>query len=216
MAFKTFWFWKPRQLNERWSEVHAFKTAEFPHPSTVTTPGKPTEADPIWFGSLDNDGNLFMNWRDVDVVGIAPEMWFVVQETETPYPGGPQIPFVFVHGMVGDDFAPGTVVLGKKIVENKLPVTAVGVGNSIRVGYVQWYRETSKIQQVMVDENWRRKRIAVALFGLADLVIVSGNYGPYLNGGDVTTSDGEKLREAWSGSKRVIPRNGSVGGAGGI
>jgi hypothetical protein len=52
--------------------------------------------------------------------------------------------------------------------------------------------------------------VTLALFGVADLVIVSGSYGPYLNGGEVTTSDGETLRDAWSGSKRVTPRIGSV------
>ena len=83
-------------------------------------------------------------------------------------------------------------------------------GHSERVGFLQWFKQDSKIQQIFVEEKWRRKRVTLALFGVADLVIVSGNYGPYLNGGEVTTNDGETLRNAWAGSLRVNPRIGSV------
>ena len=78
---------------------------------------------------------------------------------------------------------------------------------SIHVFCSEFY---SKIQQIFVEEKWRRQRVTLALFGVADLVIVSGGYGPYLNGGDVTTSDGETLRSAWSGSKRVNKRQGKI------
>ena len=210
MAFKTLWFWKPGQLSEDWAEVHAFPSNEYPHPSVITTPDKPTETESTWYSSLDNDGNLFINIQDPDIVGITPPLWFVLQEAQTPFPGGPQIPFVFVHAMYGDDFAPGTIVKGKTILEKKIPLTKVGAGNSIRTGYLQWFRESSKIQQITVAEEWRRKRITLALFAVGDLVLLSGDIGPLLNGGDVTTADGEKLREAWSTSNRVLPRNGSV------
>ena len=98
----------------------------------------------------------------------------------------------------------------KTILDRNIPLTSVGAGNSVRTGYLQWFRESSKIQQITVAEEWRRKRITLALFAVGDLVLLSGGIGPLLNGGDVTTSDGEKLREAWSTSNRVLPRNGSV------
>ena len=205
MAFKQLWFWKPGQLTDRWAEVYAFSTNEFECPSTHSMCGKPTKAEPIWFGSVDEDENLFINWRDKDVMGIAPPMWYVVKDAPRPHPNGPDIPMMFIYALYGDDFPSGTIVMEEDLIKNKF------VSHSERVGFVQWFKQDSKIQQIFVEEKWRRKRVTLALFGVADLVIVSGNYGPYLNGGDVTTGDGEKLREAWDGSKRVVQRIGSVG-----
>jgi hypothetical protein len=204
MAFKQLWFWKPKQLTDKWAEVHAFSTEEFERPSIVVSQDRPTEADVIWFGSVDDEENLFINWRDKDVMGIAPPLWYVVKEINKPVPFGPPIPMVFIYALYGDDFPSGTIVAETDLIKRKF------IGHSERVGFLQWFRSDSKIQQIFVEERWRRQRITLALFGVADLVIVSGGYGPFLNGGDVTTSDGEKLREAWSGSKRVTPRIGSV------
>ena len=210
MAFKQLWFWKPKQLTDRWAEVHAFSSEEFERPSIVVSESKPTEADVIWFGSVDDDQNLFINWRDKDIIDIAPPLWYVVKDAPRPHPNGPEIPMMFIYALYGDDFPSGTIVMEEDLIKNKF------VGHSERVGFLQWFKQDSKIQQIFVEEKWRRKRVTLALFGVADLVIVAGNYGPYLNGGDVTTNDGETLRSAWAGSKRVIERKGSVGGMGGI
>jgi hypothetical protein len=205
MAFKQLWFWKPKQLTDRWAEVHAFSTEEFECPSIVVSEDKPTDSDVIWFGSVDEDENLFINWRDKDVVGIAPSLWYVVKDAPRPHPNGPDVPMMFIYALYGDDFPSGTIVMETDLIKKKF------VGHSERVGFLQWFKQDSKIQQIFVEEKWRRQRVTLALFGVADLVIVSGNYGPYLNGGDVTTSDGETLRNAWDGSKRVNKRIGSVG-----
>jgi hypothetical protein len=204
MAFKQLWFWKPRQLTDRWAEVHAFSSEEFERPSIVVSEYRPTDAEVIWFGSVDEDENLFINWRDREVIGIAPPLWYVVKDAPRPHPNGPDIPMMFIYALYGGDFPSGTIVMETDLIKNKF------VGHSERVGFLQWFKQDSKIQQIFVEEKWRRQRVTLALFGVADLVIVSGNYGPYLNGGDVTTSDGEKLREAWNGSKRVVQRIGSV------
>lgn len=204
MAFKQLWFWKPKQLTDRWAEVHAFSTEEFECPSIVVSEDKPTDSDAIWFGSVDEDENLFINWRDKDVMGIAPSLWYVVKDAPRPHPNGPDIPMMFIYALYGDDFPSGTIVMETDLIKKKF------VGHSERVGFLQWFKQDSKIQQIFVEEKWRRQRVTLALFGVADLVIVSGNYGPYLNGGDVTTSDGETLRNAWDGSKRVNRRIGSI------
>lgn len=204
MAFKQLWFWKPRQLNDKWAEVHAFSTEEFERPSIIVSEDKPTQADVIWFSSVDDEGNLFMNWRDTDIMGITPPLWYVVKDAPRPHPNGPPIPMMFVYALYGDDFPSGTIVMENDLIRNKF------IGHSERVGFIQWFKKDSKIQQIFVEEKWRRRRVTLALFGVADLVIVSGGYGPFLNGGEITTSDGEKLRSAWSGSKRVNPRIGSV------
>lgn len=204
MAFKQLWFWKPKQLTDRWAEVHAFSTEEFERPSIVVSEYRPTDAEVIWFGSVDDDQNLFINWRDKDVMGIAPPLWYVVKDALRPHPNGPDIPTVFIHALHGDDFPSGTIVMEADLIKNKF------VSHSERVGFLQWFKQDSKIQQIFVEEKWRRQRVTLALFGVADLVITSGNYGPFLNGGDVTTSDGETLRKAWDGSTRVNQRVGSI------
>lgn len=204
MAFKQLWFWKPRQLTDRWAEVHAFSTEEFERPSIVVTEEKPTTSDVTWFSSIDENENLFINWRDVDAMGITPPLWYVVKDAPRPHPNGPSIPMIFIYALYGDDFPSGTIVMEEDLIKTKF------VGRSERVGFIQWFKKDSKIQQIFVEEKWRRRRVTLALFGVADLVIVSGGYGPFLNGGEVTTVDGEKLRNAWSGSRRVNPRIGSV------
>ena len=52
--------------------------------------------------------------------------------------------------------------------------------------------------------------MTLALFGVADLVIVAGDYPRFLHGGEVTTDGGEALRKAWDGSSRLVERVGSV------
>lgn len=204
MAFKQLWFWKPRQLNDKWAEVHAFSTEEFERPSIVVSEDKPTQAPVIWYSGLDEEGNLVIHFEDHEVMGNTPPLWFAVQETDRPHPNGPAIPMIFVHALYGEDFAPGTIVLGQDLIKKKF------TGKSKRVGFVQWFRKDSKLQQVFVNEEWRRKRITLALFGVADLVIVSGEYGPFLHGGEITTEQGETLRNAWSGSNRLDERKGTA------
>jgi|694.fasta_scaffold56899_4 hypothetical protein len=204
MPFKQLWFWESGKLNNRWAEVHAFSTEEFERPSTVVSKDKPTSAESVWYGSLDSENNLFINWKDEDIIGITPPLWYVVKDAPRPHPNGPAIPMMFIYALFGDDFPSGTIVMESDLINKKF------LGRSQRVGFLQWFKQDSKIQQIFVEEKWRRKRITLALFGVADLVIVSGGYGQFLNGGDVTTNDGESLRDAWAGSKRVAPRIGSV------
>ena len=204
MAFKTLWFWKPRQLTEQWAEVHAFSTEEFERPSIVVSAEKPTDSKPVWWSSVDSDGNLVVHFEDDEDMSKTPPLWFVVRETNHPHPNGPAIPMVFVYALYGDDFPPGTVVLEKNLIKKEF------TGRSERTGFLQWFRGDSRIQQIFVEEKWRRRRITLALFGVADLVIISGNYGPFLHGGEVTTEFGEMLRQAWSGSSRVDKRIGTA------
>lgn len=202
MAFKQLWFWKPRQLSDKWAEVHAFSTEEFERPSIIVSEDKPTRAQSVWHSSVDNDGNLVVHFDDDEEMANVPPLWFVVKEADRPHPHGPDIPMIFVYGLYGDDFPPGTVVMERDLIKKEF------TGRSQRVGFVQWFRADSKLQQIYVEPQWRRRRITLALFGVADLVIVSANYGPFLHGGEITTEDGEKLRQAWSGSRRVDERKG--------
>ena len=196
MALKTVWFWKGPLLNSKWSVVAAYATEEYPYPSTVEGDVCPTESEAHSVCAIDKNGNLVVTLLD-EQFSLVPDLWYILEETTFP------TDMVAVHAMTGGAFPNGTVVATGDI--NKF-----GFKISDRVGFVKWFRKDSRLQQVSVGENWRRMRISTALISVADLVVKSGDYGPYLNGGDITTADGEKLREAWSESTRVTPRVGSV------
>lgn len=196
MAMKMVWFWKGPQLTDKWAAVANYATDEHPTPSTVEADICPTEAEPLSFCMLDDNENLVVGLIG-EQFSAAPDLWFVVEEKTTP------TDMVTVHAMAGGAFPKGTVLTVRDIRNFSLKA-------SDRVGFLTWFRKDSRIQQISVSEDWRRMRISTSLFGVADIIIVSGNYGPYLNGGDITTSDGEKLRKAWVASPRVNPRIGKV------
>ena len=196
MAMKTVWFWKGPPLNSKWSVVAAYATEEHPHPSTVEGDVFPTKSEAHSSCSIDKNGNLVVTLLD-EQFSLVPDLWYVLEETTFP------TDMVALHAMTGGAFLNGTVVATRDI--NKF-----GFKVSDRVGFVKWFRKDSRLQQVSVGENWRRMRISTALISVADIVVKSGNYGPYLNGGDITTANGEELRKAWSESTRVTPRIGSV------
>jgi hypothetical protein len=206
MDFKSLWFWKKQLVSDRWAEVYAYSTEEYKHPSIVISlDGEcPTQAEPVWYSSIDDEENLLIHFNDPEVMGGVPPLWYVIKETNRPHPNGPEIPCVFVFAFYGDDFPNGTIVKEEDLIKNGF------ISHSERVGHIVWFRQGSKLQQITVAEKWRRKRVSLALFGVADLVIISGNYGKLLTGGDITTEDGEKLREVWGHSNRVTPRIGSV------
>jgi hypothetical protein len=203
MAFKKLWFWKPKQLTDRWAEVYAFSTEEFERPSIVVSSDKPTSAASVWHSSVDDDGNLVIHFDDDEDMKNTPPLWYVIRETERPHPNGPSIPMVFIYALYGDDFPSGTVVLEQDLIKRKF------TGRSKSVGFLQLFKNDLKIQQIFVEKEWRRKRITLALFGVADLVTCAGGYDGFVHGGEVTTEDGEKLRQAWNGSNRLDPRQGS-------
>ena len=196
MAMKTVWFWKGPPLNSRWSVVATYATDEHPHPFVVEGKVCPTKSDPHSFVMADENEHLVVRLTDEQFDGV-PDLWYILEEN--PHPTD----MVSIHAMAGGAFPKGTVLTVKDVGGIKLAA-------SDRVGFVRWFRSDSRLQQVMVNEIWRRKRISTVLIGVADVVIMSGNYGPHLNGGDITTADGEELRKAWSESTRVTPRIGSV------
>lgn len=196
MAMKTVWFWKGPPLSSKWSVVAAYATDEHPHPSTVEGDVCPTKSEAHSSCSIDKNGNLVVTLLD-EQFSLVPDLWYVLEETTSP------TDMVALHAMTGGAFPNGTVVATGDI--NKF-----GFKVSDRVGFVKWFRKDSRLQQVSVGENWRRMRISTALISVADMVVKSGDYGPHLNGGDITTTDGEELRKAWIKSSRATPRIGSV------
>lgn len=196
MAMKIVWFWKGPKLNNKWFAVENYTTDERDRPSTVESETRPTSAKAFSYSKLDNDQNLVVVLDDEQFDG-CPELWYILEENSRP------TDMVVLHAMAGGAFPNGTVVTVKDI--KNMPMESPE-----RVAFIRWFRQDSRIQQIFVSNGWRRKRVSTVLFSIADIVIISGEYGTYLNGGDITTADGEKLREAWSQSTRVTPRVGKV------
>lgn len=179
-----------------WQVVCTYTTDEHPHPFMVESKVCPTKSEPHSFAMADKKGNLVVRLVDEQFAGV-PDLWYILEENSQP------TDMVTIHAMGGGAFPNGTVLTVKD-------VSGLRLSASDRVGFIRWFRSDSRLQQVMVSKVWRRKRISTVLITVADVVIVSRGYGPYLNGGDITTTDGEELRKAWSESVRVNPRIGSV------
>lgn len=196
MAMKTVWFWKGPKLNNNWFMVANYANDEHEKPSTVTGPTPPTDAKALSFTEIDSRGNLVIRMDDEQFDG-SPTLWYILEETNV------HTELIALHGMSCSSFPEGTVIKIKN-------VDLFGINPENRVGFIRWFRQDSRLQQVYTAEEWRRRRVSTKLIAAADIMIIAGEMGPYLNGGDITTNDGEKLREAWNGSSRVIPRIGSV------
>lgn len=192
---KTVWFWKGPKLNDKWFTVANYANDEHEKPSTVESSECPTDAKALSFIELVGD-NIVVHLDDEQFDG-SPDMWYLLEETSLP------TEMVTLHGMASNTFPAGTVVNVK--VSKDLQINP-----SDRAGFVRWFRKDSRLQQVYTAEHWRRKRVSTVIIAVADIIIVSGEYGPYLTGGDITTNDGEELRKAWSHSSRLMKRSGSV------
>ena len=196
MAMKTVWFWKGPRLSEKWVLIANNATNEHPHTFMVESDECPTNSEKLSYCSLDYDENLLVT-LNTDNSPELPSIWYIVEETSSP------IDMIAVHAIAGYTYPDGTVVRVKD-------VKGIELRASDRLGFIRWFRKDSRLQQIFVADAWRRKGLSTILFRIADIIVLAGEYGPYLNGGDITTGDGEKLREAWSNSNRVAPRIGSV------
>lgn len=193
---KTVWFWKGPHLSDRWAKVAAFSSDLHDKPSTVLSDIKPVDDAPDYEVEIDQDGNLVVHLYAEQFFG-SPNMWYVLEKNYHP------TDLYSIHGICSDAFPRGTVIPAEDIKDIKMSMDEY-------VGFIRWFKYDSRLQQIFVGRSWRRKRVSTCLIGVADIIIVSGDFGGYLNGGDITTEDGEKLRQAWSGSTRVTPRIGSV------
>lgn len=193
---ETVWFWKGPQLTESWAKTAAFPSETYPKPSTITDDLFPVSEVSIYETDIDQNGHLVILLTG-EQFAPCPDLWFVLEQTNHP------TDMYCLHGVSSSAFPKGTVL-------QKNDLQGVDFDMSQYVGFVKWFKNDSRLQQIFVGNTWRRRRISTALICAADILIVAGNLGAYLNGGDITTQDGEKLRQAWSESKRVTDRVGSV------
>lgn len=198
--FKTVWFWgENKEATETHNYVFAFFDDSHQKPSLVTDEKSPNHSFLHSFSSSDADGRYVVNFVDSAFDGVI-DLWYVFIDARESTP-----PMRSIVAFANNQFPNGTVLSFEEAVD-------LGINISDSCGFIRWFKSDSRIQQVSVKEEYRRKRISTKLFGTADLIVVGEKNwnGNFLNGGDITTSDGEKLRDAWAKSKRVTPRVGSV------
>lgn len=198
--FKTVWFWDSgRALTDSYNYVMSFYDDANPKPSIVRDVKSPHHSYCHSFNSVDDNGRHYIHLVSDDFIGAEP-LWYVYIDVVESLP-----PTRMVMAFAGDKFANGTILTFVEAVE-------LNVKPQDHVGFVRWFTDDSRIQQIFVSEDYRRKRISTKLFAIADLLVVADKNwnGTFINGGDITTHDGELLRSAWSNSKRVTPRIGSV------
>ena len=199
--FSTVWFYDSGKSTDTFKYVASFVDDSQLKPSLVGNIKPPNHSACHSFNSSDPDGRQMFFPVGTDFAGIIP-LWYVFVENTF---GGHEMRSIF--GYADDSFPVGTIV-------DFTEAASRGVKFNDSVGFVQWFKHTSELQQIYVSEQYRRQRLSLKLISVADLVIVSDNNwnGLFLNGGEVTTNDGEHLRSAWSASTRVKPRLGSLSG----
>lgn len=201
--FKTVWFWHSnKKAAEEFSFVMSFYDDAYQKPSMISDIKSPCHAYCHSFNTIDDSGHQIVHLVSDDFLKSKP-LWYVLIDAHD------QLPHMrTLMAFDTDDFPDGTVVPFSDINQSKVSPQAC-------VGYIRWFVDDSRMQQIYVHPDWRRKRISIRLISVADLFIVSDNQwnGSFLNGGDITTEQGEMLRSAWSSSTRLIPKIGSVEGS---
>lgn len=198
--FKTVWFWDSgREANEDFKFVMSFYDDSHEKPSFITGIKSPHHAYCHSFNTIDDNGRQVIHLVSDDFVSQS-KLWYVYIDAVESTP-----PTRMLIAYDDNRYPEGTIVPFSEAVKAE-------ISPNDSAGFVRWFYQDTRIQQIFVDELHRRKRISVKLFSIADLLIVSDTKwnGYFLNGGDITTNDGELLRSAWSQSTRVTARTGSV------
>lgn len=196
--FKTVWFWDSGvQADDSHKYVMSFFDDAHPKPSVVSEVPCPSHVTCHSFNHVDQDGRIVVNMVSEDFVGLR-ELWYVQAPDIDP-----QLSSYVAYA--DGRFPNGTVLSPLDVAEHQIAYRD-------SVGFIRWFKEDSRIQQIFVKEEFRRQGVSVRLIAVADLLIVARNgwNGKFLNGGDITTDDGEALRRAWEGSTRVIDRVGTA------
>mgnify|MGYP006268553493 CR=1 FL=1 len=164
------------------------------------------DGDPEEWGkaSIDQNGRLVVDYYREEVFGPveeAPKPWFILSDGRNKIPAQ-----MALFSYMDDSFPLGTVVSEQEATEK---LGAEYLRNW--AGMVCWLVGDPVLQQVITAPNWRRKRIAIMMFGVCDIVNACYGFSPgkVLHGGAVTSEDGEKLRDIYPESVRIDKRIGS-------
>lgn len=161
--------------------------------------------DVFGFGTVDDDDRLVVNCTLPGFFDSADSipLWFVLVDRRGMQPSH------FVLLAYADDSYPmGTVFEAheaSKLFDDQYL--------SNWAALINWREGDPMLQQITVAPAWRRRRLATKMTCICDIVNACYGFSPgrVLHGGAVTTEDGEKLRNVFSGaSDRIDPRSGSV------
>lgn len=194
--FKTVWFWDSGiPLGDTHTHVMAFYDDSRPKPSVVRNEKSPHHSFCHSFNTSDSDGNQVIHLVD-STFANTPNAWYGYAQLDEM--------MCTLLSFSNDMYPNGTVVPFREFADKTKPEDSSG--------FLRWFIKDSRIQQIFVSPDFRRNRLSVKLVAVADILIVADKQwnGIFLNGGDITTADGETLRQAWSESTRVTPRIGSV------
>jgi hypothetical protein len=194
-TFATVWFWRGERLTETWHNVARFTSDVHPHPFLLETPVRPD--DPTLVTETVHEDGLFRVVSHV-VFPEAPQMYYVLAEMRNAL-----VSLSAISAFGDGKFPDGTVLSFGQAKD-------AGLDGLSKVGALSWVSSTGVMQQITVDERWRRRKISTKLIEVADTLIVASGADAFLTGGEFTTSDGEKLREAWANSVRVNDRRGEA------
>jgi len=200
--FKVVWFWDSEtELINNTKFVMSFHDDKYEKPNVIKGIKQPEHSACHSFNYLNSDENISVALVSDDFSN-APALWYVKVYADNAFP-----PTRSILAFADNRFPDGTVLeYGQAL--------RLDIAPSQSCGFIRWFKNDSSVQQIFVSEEHRRKRISTKLFGVADIMIVSDiNWnGIFLNGGHVTTNDGEALRAKWqaSGSTRLADRIGSV------
>jgi hypothetical protein len=155
------------------------------------------------FATVDSNGRLVVNYYREEVFGSpedAPKLWFVLVDGRNKTPQQ-----MTLFGYWDDTYPPGTIVEEREVL-SKID----SKHQSSWAGMVSWFVGDPILQQVITAPQYRRKRIAIMMFGVCDIVNACYGLSPglVLHGGSVTTEDGEKLRSIYPQSVRMDQRVG--------
>jgi hypothetical protein len=158
------------------------------------------------YGTIDESNHLVVRYYREEVFGSideVPKLWFLLID------GGPYGPGTMtMFGFADNKYPWGTVIEYEEVAE-----VFEKQYFSTWAGMIVWGKGDPFLQQITTAENWRRRRIAVMMMGVCDVVNACYGLSPgrVLHGGAITTEDGEKLRNIYPGStSRIQPRVGSV------
>ena len=198
-----------RKIGDRFFDVRWMSVGETAPPKRWYTVGEELPVGELleWgWADVDSEGRLVAKYYREEVYGPVEDvlkLWFVLLD------GRSALPAHFVLLAFADDRFPWGTVIEASEVSRTLSREYM----ASCVGMINWRAGDPMIQQISTSPNWRRRKIALTLFGVCDVINACYGFSPgkVLHGGAITTEDGEKLRAVYFGaSGRIDPRIGSV------
>jgi hypothetical protein len=194
-----------RMLSEKWADIRFVRSEESTRDGGLTKDEQPPTEDVYGRCEIGSDGRLIAHYHREEIFGSFDDMtklWFALFDGGHLNP-----PHLALLGYADGRFPTGTVLTEDQFAE-------VGLNKEDLMSFVAkitWRKGDPIVQQIYTHPEWRRKRVMIAMFGVADLMNSCGQYSPgkLIYGGEITTEDGEKMREAFDGSSRIVPRIGS-------